>query len=262
MSGVTVVLGWATYHGNDKVWNSLAQDKVLTRFQLLRIRNIIQALYFNPSSIKDTDVRFLYFTSSQLESTDPHSFTLLVISQLLSAIKTNGHNSKAIEDPYAPRRAYRPPRKDPIRVILPDYYVNDNGYSRGDVNGMLVMAKNLDNVGFSLRAGMVTSPTAVKEISRLLEDKQSRFLIVNKKKMDKEEVSDISELVNTVGPYKVFIEMKEGSVVEHGEGDGGGHHDSTRVPEPREFSHASNLMTQQSNFCIILLAYLIFSHAN
>ena len=79
------------------------------------------------------------------------SFTALAVGQLVAAIKTNGHHkfevpkisqiwkptttkscrqskiserTKLIQvSPWAPRKPYRPPRRDPVRALLPEYYL-------------------------------------------------------------------------------------------------------------------------------------------
>jgi len=245
--GVTPVLGWATYHGNDKVWKSLADSGVLTRFQLLRVRRIIETLWLNPTTIKDTDVRFLNLMSNKLESqaNEPqHSFSHLVISHLLSAIKTNGYNGKAIEDPYSPRRAYRPPRKDPIREILPDYYINTEGYTESQVDQMIHLSKNLTNVGFALRAGMLKTANSTLQISRLLRDDSSRLFIVSKRKMDKEKETDIYNLFDRIGRKNVLLEMNTLYIDDKDK-------DLSRVPAPRDFSSLSSETTISSNFIIL-----------
>ena len=250
--GVTPVLGWATYHGNDKVWKSLADNTSLTRFELLRVRRIIENLRFSPTTIKDTDVRFLNIIVNKLEMTasDPqHSFAHLVVSHLLSAIKTNGHNDKAIEDPYSPRRPYRPPRKEPITEILPDYYITNEQYTRTQVDRMLALAKPLNNVGFSVRAGMLKSDESVEQISRLLKDDSSRFIIVSKKKMDKEEVGDVDKLLQRVGRNRVLVEMGDWTSADDPTKD------ISRVPEPRDFSSGCNYISM--SLYAITLASLV-----
>merc|ERR1719228_2241841 len=148
--GATPVLGWATFHGMDKVWKRMENDQILKEFQTSRIVRVVEHLYNDPEDIPKEDVRFVELLQKKLERTNPTSFTDLAVGQLIKAIDANGHH-KLEKDPFVPRYASRPPRKDPVRELLPEYYINSSSYSADDVGNMLNIVRDRVGVWFCVR---------------------------------------------------------------------------------------------------------------
>lgn len=246
MMSVIPVLGWSTYHGLDKIWKRLAEDRNLIPVQELRIKRMVEDLYLHPEKIRDQDVRFLDFLLKKLQRTKSSSFTVLALSQLSEAIKSNGLHKKIMsEDPHAVRRPYKPPRNEPIRELLPDYYFHSKGYTQKNVDDMIAISKGLDYVGFSLRAGMVLSRESVKQISRLVAA-PGRFLLVKAKPTDKEGFKDMKLLLEEVGEDRVLFQLPKD--VKSGEV-------ANRIPEPkkpRESSGSNNKPHIATSLLILL----------
>merc|ERR1719500_2456317 len=152
--GATPVLGWATYHGMDQVWARMTADNILKDFQSVRVVRVVEALYADPENIPKEDVRFVELLQKKLERSNPSSFTELVVAQLVKSIQTNGHH-KFEKDPFSPRHASRsrPPRKDPVRELLPEYYLSSGSYSQAATDSMLALVRGREGVGVLLRAG-------------------------------------------------------------------------------------------------------------
>ena len=246
------VLGWGTYHGMDKVWNKLKEDDLLLQFQTVRIIQMVQDLFLYPEKIKDQDVRFLDLLLKRKERSNPTSFTVLALSQLLDAIESNGQH-EIEKDPYAPRRAFRPPRTNPIREILPDYYLQSSGYTKEDVDKMLAVTEGIDRVGFALRAGLVQNTESVEQVSRLLSGFSNRFLLVSAKPLDKDGRESIQGLVNKVGTDRVLIELSEQNS-----------ETMSRIPQPKEprSSSSSSVSIDSSNIFHVFSIIVFFSFKN
>ena len=245
--GLIPVLGWGTYHGMDKVWNKLKEDNILLQFQAIRIIQMVQDLFLYPEKIKDQDVRFLDLLLKRKERSNPTSFTVLALAQLLDAIESNGHHELE-KDPYVPRRAFRPPRTNPIREILPDYYLQSSGYTKEDVEKMLSLTEGVDRVGFALRAGLVQNTESVEQVSRLLVGYPNRFLIVSAKPLDKDGRESIKGLLNKVGTDRVLIELSEqNSEI------------MSRIPQPKEpRSSSSSSVNINSSIIFHVFNIIIF----
>ena len=182
---------------------SFLRSKILFSF---RVRKIAEDLFQRPEEIAAEDVRFLEFLLAKLEKTDESSFTVLALSQLLGAIQSNGHHELQVDSnkPYSRRRK---PRRDPIREVLPDYYVDSPGYSKEAVDGMLKLSSNLPLVGFSVRAGLAQN--SLDTLASLMDGENGRFLIVSAEATDREGPASVRELVDRVGEARVLLEMKE-----------------------------------------------------
>ena len=148
--GVTPVLSWGTYHGMDKVWNRIQEDNILRPFQSARVLQMVEDLFLGPDQIKNQDVRFLEMLLKKLEKSNPTSFTVLALSQLLATIEANGLHKldSASNDPWAPRLASKPPRTNPVREILPEYYITTSNYTKDDVDRMLDLVTEIEAAVF------------------------------------------------------------------------------------------------------------------
>ncbi len=258
MRGVTPVLSWATYHGMDKVWNRIQEDDILRPFQSARILQMVEDLFLGADRIRSQDVRFLEMLLKKLEKSNPTSFTVLALSQLLATIEANGlHKLEgASNDPWAPRRPSKPPRLNPVREILPEYYITSSSYTTEDVEKMLALAADWPSdaatVGFMLRAGLLDSAESVSAVAKLLEAGQlsaGRFLVVGAEPTDREGRTSVQKLVARVGAARLLVELPE--TPKQGEGEGG----PGRVPQPREDSGAEQ--RQFSSFLSVLLLCIL-----
>ena len=245
--GVIPVLGWTTYHGMDKVWRRLNDDNILIRFQTLRIKKMIGDLFVRPDSISDSDVRFLELLVKKVSRTETSSFTVLVLNQLLAAIQSNGHHRLSSDtDPFSPRRRAKP-RRNPIREILPDNYLGATaGYSQADVDRMLALSKDLDKVGFALRAGLAVHPGAVDGVAELLAGPSAgRFLVVGAEPTDREGRNEVNSLVGKVGAGRILMELA-----------GAKEEKQQRIPEPKE-PRGSSLAAPATNTPNMLAVSLV-----
>ena len=222
--GATPVLGWSTYHGMDKVWNRMENDQILKDFQSSRLVRVIEHLYIDPKSIPKEDVRFVELLQKKLERTNPSSFTELVVGHLVKSIQTNGHH-KFEKDPFTPRYARKPPRKEPVRELLPEYYLSSSSYAHSDIDTMLAMIKGKKGVGFAIRAGMVVSQDSVSEIKRLIDTAQGGFAVVITEPADRESRNMIEQFVDTVGSDKVIVSLEKEDVKDNSL--------DIRIPQPR-----------------------------
>jgi len=251
VKGLVPILGWSTYHGMDKIWKKIEDDAILIKFQVVRVKHMVEELNRQPEKIKNQDVRFLDLLLKKVEQTHPNSFTVLALTQLKDAIVSNGHH-KVEEDPTGGRRPYQPPRSNPIREILPDYYLQSQGYTEQDVDRMQALSEGLERVGFVLRAGMIRSEESVRHVARLVSGHTHRFLIVNHKPTDKEGLEDTDNLLAAVGEERVLLEL------EHRDGN----KDGPRIPEPKEPRGNSRGSTLScvifTQFCMISIGKYIF----
>ena len=206
--GATPVLGWSTYHGMDKVWNRIENDQILREFQTSRIVRVVEHLYRDPENIPKEDVRFVELLQKKLERTNPSSFTELVVGQLVKAIQTNGHH-KFEKDPFSPRYASRPPRKDPVRELLPEYYLSSSSYAEPDIDTMMALVRGREGVGFTVRAGMVVSQDGVSELTKLIDAVQGGFIVVTTEPADREDRDMLKHFVETVGSDKVIVSINK-----------------------------------------------------
>ena len=226
------LLGWSTFHGMDKLWRRVEQDGILIHFQLVRVKQIIEDLYLRPRQIKNTDVMYLEQLQRRLaKQQHESSLTVLAISQIMAALVKNGHPGVS-KDPTKPRRPYRPPRANPIRQILPDYYVSSGAYTDDTVDEMLQLADGLDRVGFALRAGVAAN--SVEQVARLVDDDDTaagRFLVVSAEATDKEGRRAVEPLLRRVGRPRVVLALGPDTTPPASEESG---RPAIRIPQPKE----------------------------
>ena len=257
--GVTPVLSWGTYHGMDKVWNRIQEDNILRPFQSARVLQMVEDLFLGPDQIKNQDVRFLEMLLKKLEKSNPTSFTVLALSQLLATIEANGLHKldSASNDPWAPRLASKPPRTNPVREILPEYYITTSNYTKDDVDRMLDLAAEWPPgtaVGFLLRAGLLDTAESVSAVAKLLDGGGSggpaatagRFLVVGAEPTDREGRHSAQKLAERVGLGRILLELPEAKRAESAVGLG-------RVPEPREDSSTAQIQIPTTTLLIVLL---------
>jgi hypothetical protein len=250
VAGVTPVLSWSTYHGMDKVWNRIQEDDILRPFQSARILHMVQDLFLGPERIRNPDVRFLELLLKKLEKSNPTSFTVLALSQLLATIEANGLHKldSSSNDPWAPRLASKPPRANPVREILPEYYITMSNYTTEDVEKMLGLAAEWPphiQIGFMLRAGLLDTAESVSAVAKLLEGggEAQRFLMVSAESTDREDRRSVQKLTERVGLGRVLLELPEVTQVEVG---------PARVPEPRDNSSGAHNQ-EITTFILVLL---------
>jgi len=226
--GATPVLGWSTYHGMDKVWKRIENDEILKQFQTSRIVRVVEHLYSDPEKIPKEDVRFVELLQKKLERTNPTSFTELAVEQLVKSIETNGHH-KLEKDPFAPRYASRPPRKDPVRELLPEYYLSSSSYSAKDVDSMLALVRGKGGVGFAVRAGLVSNQADSSHVVRLVNTVKGGFVVVTTDPADRESRDIIKQFVKNIGSDKVIVSLEKDIVDEADLVNA----DDGRIPQPR-----------------------------
>jgi len=248
--GATPVLGWATYHGMDKVWTRVNNDNILKEFQTSRVVRVVEALYDDPENIPKEDVRFVELLQKKLERSHPSSFTELVVAQLVKSIQTNGHH-KFEKDPFSPRYASKPPRSDPVRELLPEYYLSSSSYSDADIDTMLALVKGREGVGVVVRAGMVVSKDSASKIKRLTDTIQGGFVVVTTEPSDREDRDMVEQFVKTVGSDKVIVSIEKDDA------------DKTvadiRIPEPRSGETKNSCELRKLTSVLLVLVISILS---
>ena len=245
--GATPVLGWSTYHGMDKVWKRIENDQILKQFQTSRLVRVVEHLYSDPESIPKEDVRFVELLQKKLERTNPTSFTELAVEQLVKSIETNGHH-KLEKDPFAPRYASKPPRKDPVRELLPEYYLSSSSYSSDEMNTMLALIKGREGVGFAVRAGLVTNQAEFSKVIELVNMVEGGFVVVNTEPADRESRDMIEEFVETVGRDKVLVSLEKDAEDDADTVD-------VRIPQPRnsQDNSASEKSHQTTRVTVVVM---------
>jgi len=249
--GATPVLGWATYHGMDKVWARVDNDNILKEFQTSRVVRVVEALYNDPENIPKEDVRFVELLQKKLERSNPSSFTELVVGQLVKSIQTNGHH-KFEKDPFSPRYASKPPRSDPVRELLPEYYLSSSSFSDGDIDRMLALVREREGVGVVVRAGMVVSKDSASKITRLTDTVQGGFVVVTTEPSDREDRDMVEQFVETVGSDKVIVSLEKD--------DSKDTDVDIRIPEPRsgETKNSCEPRKLTSIFLVLVISLLSF----
>ena len=162
------VLGWSTFYGMDQIWSRIRQESILQEFQTKRIIKVIEQLFQDGKEIPQEDARFIELLQRKLERSHRNSFTELAVGQLYQAIQLNGFH--VLETENFVKKYYNPrtrARKEQIREILPDLYINSQSYEEEDVSRMIKITQNRKNVGISLRAGMVTKESKGSILERL-----------------------------------------------------------------------------------------------
>ena len=249
--GATPVLGWSTYHGMDKVWNRIENDQILREFQTSRIVRVVEHLYSDPENIPKEDVRFVELLQKKLERTNPSSFTELVVGQLVKAIQTNGHH-KFEKDPFSPRYASKPPRKDPVRELLPEYYLSSSSYAEPDIDTMMALVRGREGVGFTVRAGMVVGQDGVSELTKLIDAVQGGFIVVITEPADREDRDMLKQFVETVGSDNVIVSLNK----DRKEDDAEATSEDIRIPQPRNTPQSSD--SQNYNTITTVTALVTF----
>merc|ERR1719495_775983 len=206
--GATPVLGWATYHGMDKVWARVSNDNILKDFQTSRVVRVVEALYDDPENIPKEDVRFVELLQKKLERSNPSSFTELVVGHLVKSIQTNGHH-KFEKDPFAPRYASKRPRKELVRELLPEYYLSSSSYSKNSVSEMKELVKDKEGVGLMVRAGLVNGKENGENLLTLVNNISDSFVVVTIEAGDREDRTVVEEFINIMGRDRVIVSLKK-----------------------------------------------------
>ena len=170
ISFVTGVIGWETYHGMDQVWRRIEDEGLLLNFQLLRLINIIDQMYQKPLAVSQEEVRFVQVLHRKLELANPRSFTLVALEQLLKAFDANGNHILENFSNNKPKFRQRHSRLkvEPIKEILSDYYIVESSYPDEILDQMRKIQGHTTNseVGFSLRAGLVTNISDISQLKK------------------------------------------------------------------------------------------------
>jgi len=206
--GATPVLGWATYHGMDKVWNRMENEEILRDFQTSRLVRVVEALFTDPKSIPQEEVRFVELLQKKLERTNPSSFTELVVGHLVKSIQTNGHH-KFEKDPFAPRYASKRPRKELVRELLPEYYLSSSSYSKSSVSEMKELVKDKEGVGLMVRAGLVNGKENGENLLTLVNNISDSFVVVTTEAGDREDRTVVEDFINIMGRDRVIVSLKK-----------------------------------------------------
>ena len=114
----------------------------------------------DPTKIPQEDVRFLEVLHRKFELSHQFSFTFVALEQLLKAIEANGNHviEKSSNSPTSKYKSHRRSRLEfvPVTEILSDYYVVTSSYSQDRINQMRELITERPNIGFNLRAGLIT----------------------------------------------------------------------------------------------------------
>ena len=136
---------------------------MLLNFQLLRLISIIEMLQTDPTKIPQEDVRFLEVLHRKFGLSHQFSFTFVALEQLLKAIEANGNHilensKKSNNNPTSRYKSHRRSRLEvgPVTEILSDYYVVTSSYSDDRLTQMRNLINVRPNIGFYLRAGLIT----------------------------------------------------------------------------------------------------------
>ena len=152
----------------DQIWSRIRAESILQEFQTKRIIKVIEQLYQDGKEIPQEDARFVELLKRKLERSNLNSFTELAVGQLYKAIELNGfqvlETEKLVKKYYNPRKRAR---MEQVREILTDLYIKSNTYEDEDVNEMIKITKNRQNIGISLRAGMLSTGSTWSNIKRL-----------------------------------------------------------------------------------------------
>ena len=169
---VTSVIGWETYHGMDQVWRRIKDEGLLLDFQLLRLIGLIDQLYQSPMDITQEEVRFVQVLHRKLELAKPKSFTFIALEQLLKAVDANKNHDQENISNKKPQYRQRNSRLSvgPIREILSDYYIVKSSYPAEIIEQIRRIQRQYLNVGFSLRAGLITNSSEISRLKRWVYD--------------------------------------------------------------------------------------------
>jgi len=252
--GAIPVLSWATFHGLDPVWARIGQEGILKTFQTARLEGLLDSLYKEPESLPEQEVRFAELLDQKLERTEGSSFTALAVGQLVAAIKTNGHHKFEVS-PWAPRKPYRPPRREPVRALLPEYYLKTSKYTTEAVDEMTSLSTKFDgngsHLGFAVRAGLIANQNC-PTLKKLLQSRPSSFLTVELHPTDRESREELKTCSSTLPTDRVlFLMPKEEEKEEKGVDK-----EDQRIPEPRTAGGASQTEVGFLSFALLALLML------
>ena len=149
------VIGWKSFHGMDQIWSRIKSESLLLNFQQLRMINIIDHLYNAPFGISKEDIRFAELLHRKIELSNPSSFTLIVLDQLLKAFEAN-KNLHIHKHLRRGKLGHKEP-SEPIQDILSDYYEKSSTYSKEVQNEISNILDSSKQVGILLRAGLLTN---------------------------------------------------------------------------------------------------------
>jgi hypothetical protein len=171
--GARPLLGWSTFHGLDPVWRRIHDEGLLRHFQTARLEGLLDRLYRDPGGLPAEEVRFAELLEQKLgRGEGGASFTALAVGQLVAAIRANGRHTLEALSPWAPRLPSRPPRKEPVRALLSNYYLASSRYTEGDTAAMAALASNTTyGAGFLVRAGLIAGPRPCPHILALLDSR-------------------------------------------------------------------------------------------
>jgi len=214
------------------VWARIGQEGILKSFQTARLEGLLDSLYKEPESLPEQEVRFAELLDQKLERAEGSSFTALAVGQLVAAIKTNGHHKFEVS-PWAPRKPYRPPRRDPVRALLPEYYLKTSKYTTEAVDEMTSLSAKFDGndsqLGFALRAGLVADQDCPM-LKKLLESRPRSFLTVELHPTDRESRKEVARCASGLPTDRLLFLMPKD---EDGKGAGEAEEEERRIPEPR-----------------------------
>jgi len=249
--GAVPVLSWATFHGLDPVWARIGQEGILKSFQTARLEGLLDSLYKEPESLPEQEVRFAELLDQKLERTEGSSFTALAVGQLVAAIKTNGHHKFEVS-PWAPRKPYRPPRRDPVRALLPEYYLKTSKYTSEVVDEMASLSTKFDShLGFAVRAGLIANQNC-PTLKKLLQSRPSSFLTVELHPTDRESREELKTCTSSLPMDRVLYLMPK----EEEKAEKGVDKEDQRIPEPRTAGGASQTTVRFLYFALLALLML------
>ena len=122
-------------------------------------------------------------------------------------------------DPFAPRFAAKPPRRELVRALLTEYYEAGSGYSAAAVEEMGRLARHRPGTGYTVRASLVAGAANTSALAGLLAATQDSFLVVVREPTDRETRADLSGLLEEVGRGRVLVSLPDPA--------------PSRVPQPR-----------------------------
>jgi hypothetical protein len=214
------------------VWARIGQEGILKSFQTARLEGLLDSLYKEPESLPEQEVRFAELLDQKLERAEGSSFTALAVGQLVAAIKTNGHHKFEVS-PWAPRKPYRPPRRDPVRALLPEYYLKTSKYTTEAVDEMISLSAkfvgNDSQLGFALRAGLIANQDCPM-LKKLLESRPHSFLTVELHPTDRESRKEVNRCASSLPRDSLLFLMPKD---EDDKRAGEAKEEERRIPEPR-----------------------------
>lgn len=254
---VTSVIGWETYHGMDQVWRRIEDEGLLLDFQLLRLIGLIDQLYKRPMDVTQEEVRFVQVLHRKLDLSHPQSFTFIALEQLLKALDANGNHALEKISNKKPKYRQRNSRLSvgPIREILSDYYIVKSSYRAEIIDQMRRIQGQYLNVGFSLRAGLITNSSDISRIKSTrcsaAGEASKSFFVITRDPSDRETVSLVTNFLEAVGEENIFVD----SVLNEETTE-----DENRIPQPKLKSVGNSRNVNTFVFLSIYLSLVLFSN--